>query len=200
MKKFLVVAVAISLAFLMAACAGTSVKRVDEHTITDLSGRWNDTDAQSTAEKMIEEMLNRPWLRRYMRDSGKEPRIIVGEISNRTDEHIDVMVFRKEIENELTNAGDVIFVASATEREEIRAERADMQEYASDDTRKKFKREKAADFMLKGVLTSIPDQAGGTKAIYYQVNLELFNTETNEKAWVGQHKIKKVISRSRFGL
>jgi PBP1b-binding outer membrane lipoprotein LpoB len=91
-------------------------------------------------------------------------------------------------------------VASKDERDEMRDERTDQQDYASDDTKKSFKKEKAADMMMKGVLTSIPDEAGGTKAIYYQVDFELFNLETNEKEWVGQKKIKKVISRPGFGL
>jgi len=199
MKKFLVVTAVIAVAFALMSCGGTSVKRIDTSTMVDLSGRWNDADAQLVAEQMVEEMLNRPWLRKFLKNEGKEPRVIVGEIRNKTDEHIEIETFRKDIEKELTNSGDVKFVASKTEREEIREERADMQEYSSDSTKKQFKKEIAADYMLKGVLTSVADQLGGKKVIYYQVDLELFNTETNEKEWVGQKKIKKMIEKSSFG-
>ena len=199
MKKFLIVTAVIAVAFALMSCGGTSVKRIDTSTMVDLSGRWNDADAQLVAEQMVEEMLNRPWLRKFLKNEGKEPRVIVGEIRNKTDEHIEIETFRKDIEKELTNSGDVKFVASKTEREEIREERADMQEYSSDSTKKQFKKEIAADYMLKGVLTSVADQLGGKKVIYYQVDLELFNTETNEKEWVGQKKIKKMIEKSSFG-
>ncbi len=200
MKKTVIVMVVLSLAFVFSSCATMSVKRVDESTITDLSGRWNDTDSQLVAEKLVDDMLNGGWLRRYLKSSGKEPRVIVGTIANKSDEHISVVTFVKDLERALTNSGDVRFVASKTEREEIREERADMQEYASDASRKKFKKETAADFMLKGVLTSIPDERGGTKAVYYQIDAELFDLETNEKVWVGQKKIKKLIERPGFKL
>ncbi len=199
MKKFVALSLAVFAALVIVSCAGTQVQRVQTDTVVDLSGRWNDTDSQLVAEQMVKEMLERPWLRKFLKSEGREPRIIVGTILNKTDEHIETDVFRKDIEKELTNAGDVQFVASKSEREEIRAERADMQEYSSEKTAKKFKQEIAADFMLKGVITSVSDQAGGKKVVYYQVDLELWNTETNVKAWVGQKKIKKIIDRPSVG-
>lgn len=200
MKKSAVVLLVLALAMVFSSCASMSVKRVDESTITDLSGRWNDTDSQLVAEKLVDDMLNGGWLRKYLKASSREPRVIVGNIANKSDEHISVTTFVKDLERALTNSGDVRFVASKEEREEMREERADMQEYASDTTKKKFKQEKAADFMLKGVLTSIPDERGGTKAVYYQIDAELFDLESNEKVWVGQKKIKKLIERPGFKL
>ncbi len=199
MKKIFVMLLSLIAFVMFLSCSSTTIKRVDTSTVMDLSGNWNDVDAQMVAEQMVNEMLSRPWLKKYLKNKGREPRIIVGEIRNKTDEHIDVEVFRKDIEKELTNSGEVQFVASKAEREEIREERADMQEYSSEETRKKFKKEIAADYMLKGVITSIIDQKEGTKVKYYQVDLELFNTETNAKEWVGQKKIKKVIEKSKFG-
>ncbi|MBN2754570.1 MAG: penicillin-binding protein activator LpoB [Candidatus Goldbacteria bacterium] len=199
MKKLAMIFAVLAIAMVAISCAGTSVKRVETDTVMDLSGRWNDTDSQLVSEQMVKEMLERPWLRRFLKETGKEPRVIVGDIRNKTDEHIEVETFRKDIERELTNSGDVRFVASKSEREEIRDERADMQEYSSETTAKKFKKETAADFMLKGVITSISDAAAGKKVIFYQIDLELFDTENNEKAWVGQKKIKKVIDKPGIG-
>jgi penicillin-binding protein activator len=199
MKKVLFAVALVPLFILIAGCGGMQVQRVATDTVTDLSGRWNDTDAQLVAEQMVTEMTSRKWLKSFTKEKGREPRVIVGAIVNKTDEHIEIDTFRKDLENQLTNSGDVKFVASKNERDEMRDERTDQQDYASDDTKKSFKKEKAADEMLKGVITSIPDEQGGTKAIYYQVDFELFNLETNEKDWVGQKKIKKVISRPGFG-
>ena len=50
--------------------------------------------------------------------------------------------------------------------------------------------------MLRGDITSIVDQEDGTRVKYYQVNLELVNIETNKKAWIGEKKLKKVVSQS----
>jgi uncharacterized protein (TIGR02722 family) len=198
MKRVLLAVVVVLAASFFMGCAG-GVQRVASDTITDLSGRWNDTDAQLVAENIVDQVTNGKWLKSFYKEKGREPRVIVGTIKNKTDEHIEIDTFKKDVENALTNSGDVRFVASKEEREEMREERTDQQEYASDDTKKKFKGEKAADFMLKGVLTSIPDEKGGTKAVYYQVDFELFDQETNEKVWAGQKKIKKIISKAAFG-
>ncbi len=92
MRKIMVVLTVLSLALLVTSCA-TTVTRVSSDTITDLSGRWNDTDSQLVAEKIIDKMLNGKWLRKFLKKSGREPRIIVGKIRNKTDEHISVETF-----------------------------------------------------------------------------------------------------------
>jgi uncharacterized protein (TIGR02722 family) len=200
MKKALFAAAVLVL--MMAAftgCASSGVQRVATDTVVDLSGRWNDTDAQLVAEKIVDQVTNAKWLKNYLKAKGREPRVIVGEIKNKTDEHIEIDTFRKSIEYALTNSGDVKFVASKEDKQELRDERSDMQEYASDDTKKAFKKEKAADFMLKGVLTSVPDEKGGQKVILYQADFELWDLESSEKEWAGQAQQKKIISRSGFG-
>lgn len=51
--------------------------------------------------------------------------------------------------------------------------------------------------MLQGTINTILDEAGGTKVVFYQVDLELVNIESNIKAWFGQKKLKKVVERKR---
>jgi predicted metal-dependent enzyme (double-stranded beta helix superfamily) len=59
-------------------------------------------------------------------------------------------------------------------------------------------RELGADFMLLGQIDSILDSADGESVRFYQVELELIDIETNEKAWIGQQKLKKRVSRKRL--
>ncbi|MCE5300661.1 MAG: penicillin-binding protein activator LpoB [Spirochaetia bacterium] len=198
MKKLPVIAAILVVSSFFVSCAGTSVQRVDTQTITDLSGRWNDTDSQLVAEKMVSEALTFPWLKKFMTKNGREPRVKVGEIENRTDEHIDTIVFTKAIERELLKSGQVEFVASKAESSEIREERADQQEYSSEDTRKKFQKEIAADYMMKGKITSVVDQISGKKAVFYQVDLNMIDIETNQIVWPGQWQQKKIIERPGF--
>ena len=51
---------------------------------------------------------------------------------------------------------------------------------------------------MTGEINSIEDREGGTQITYYQVDLALTNIETNEKIWLGQKKIKKIIERKRI--
>jgi PBP1b-binding outer membrane lipoprotein LpoB len=46
---------------------------------------------------------------------------------------------------------------------------------------------------MNGVITSITDEYKNRKSVAYQINLELTNLETNEKVWIGQKQIKKLV-------
>ena len=177
------------------------VQRTAVEETIDLSGRWNDSDSRMVADEMIKDCLNRPWLPEFQSHKGKKPVVIVGTVINRSDEHINTQVFVKDLERALINSGLVDFVASRDERRELREERADMQlGFTSAETEKAMGRETGADFMLKGTLNSVRDQIKGQYVILYQVNLEFHNLETNRKVWIGQKKLKKVVSRSRWKL
>jgi PBP1b-binding outer membrane lipoprotein LpoB len=47
--------------------------------------------------------------------------------------------------------------------------------------------------MMFGNINSIVDQEGKKKVVFYQINLELADLETNEIVWIGSKKIKKYI-------
>ena len=184
-----------------AACATKSVTRINPADVTDLSGRWNDTDSRLVANQLIEQSLDAEWVRSY-RDAhgGVAPTVIVGDFSNRTTEHIPVATFLKDLEKAYVASGVVKVVAGAAERAEVRGERADQQQNASADTRARIGVEQGARYMLKGELQSITDSEKRERIVYYQVDATLIDLETNAKVWVGQHKIKKYIERKQFGL
>jgi len=189
------------LSVLLAACAPSQkVNRVDPGTQTDLSGKWNDTDARLVAEQMISDAIAKPWLDQWNRSHGTPPVVIVGRVRNETMEHIDTEVFTKEMERAFVNTGKVSVVADSEERRQIREERADQQQFASFETTKEMAKELGADFMLIGNINSITDEAVDNKtlAIFYTVNLEMVNVETNQKVWIGNKKIKKIIERKNF--
>ncbi len=196
-RNLVAVIAVIVIAGLFAGCGSSkTVSRVEPNTTIDLSGDWNDTDSRLVAEEMIKDVLGRPWLGQFTGAKNKSPNVIVGTIKNRTSEHISAITFTKDLERELLNSGKVTFVANKEERSEVREERADQQENASAESMKKFQQETGADFMLRGDISSIIDQEGGEKVKFYQVNLELVNIETNQKAWIGDKKIKKLVSQS----
>lgn len=181
------------------SCASTKVSRVETTAVTDLSGRWNDTDSRLVAEKMVKEALERPWIDNFQKKSGKQPTVIVGTVVNRSHEHISVQTFTKDLERELTNSGKVVFVASKGEREEVREERQEQAKHSTEETAKGPGKEIGADYMLKGTINTILDESEGVKAVFYQVDLEMIDIEKNTKVWFGQEKIKKIISKSRLG-
>ncbi len=188
----------IALSLWLGGCgAETRVTRVDPGVVTDLSGRWNDTDSRQVAEEMVKQALSYPWLENFIKAKNRPPVVIVGTILNRSHEHINVQTFVQDLARELTNSQKVTFVAGKGEREEIREERREQAVHAREDTQKSPGRELGADYMLKGSISTILDETDGVKAVFYQVDLEMIDLESNVKSWFGQKKIKKVIERKR---
>jgi len=197
--KSLTLIAAISVVMILNGCS-TVVKRLDSGEVTDLSGEWNDTDSRLVSEEMIRDVLGRPWIGSFISDNGNRPAIIVGEVRNLSHEHINVATFINDMERELINSGGVDFVASKTERGEIREERKDQELNASNETVKQMGQEYGADFMLKGSINTILDSEGDEQVRYYQIDLNLINLADNRKVWAGQKKIKKLVEKSAFRL
>ena len=192
----------IALGALLGLSAGCSqkVSRIDSNEVTDLSGQWNDTDSRLVSREMIDDVLSRRWMSKYTAKHHKVPTVIIGSIRNLSHEHINTRTFISDLEKELINSGEIDFVASASERDELRAERREQDLNASESTRKAMGNETGADFMLQGSINTIVDAIKGEQARFYQVDLTLINLETNRKVWVGQKKIKKTIEKSSWGL
>jgi len=84
-------------------------------------------------------------------------------------------------------------VQAGDKREALRNERVDQQSFSSSETAKNWGLELGADFMLQGTISSIVDTYKKEKIIYYQINFELSDLETNEIVWIGEKKIKKYV-------
>ncbi len=193
MKKISIIVLLASVIALV-SCQRRTVTRIDPGTTVDLSGRWNDTDSRLVAQEMVYDVMSRPWLARFEQRHDRRPVLIVADVRNRSHEHIDAETFIRNMERELVNMGSVRIVQSREFRELVREERADQHEFASPETVKKWQRELGADYMFTGTINSIVDQYRRQKIIYYQVNLELTDMETNEKVWIGEKQIKKNVA------
>ena len=177
---------------LFSGCKKT-VTRVDTNQDIDLSGRWNDGDSRRVAEALTQSALEGKWVEDFQKKYNKQPVIIVGMIQNKSHEHIEAETFIKDMEKEFVRTGLVRVVQNSVFREKLREERADQQEFASEDTQKKWGAELGADFMMFGTINSIVDKEGKKQVTFYQVDLELANLQTNEWAWIDGKKIKKYI-------
>jgi len=162
--------------------------------------RWNETDARKTAEHMIQGMLEKPWLNAFKgAHNGQKPVIIVSDVANRTDEHLDVKQLTDYIQDELINSGKVRFV-NKEQRQKILEEIGFQQSGAVNKaTAKKTGRAIGADYILTGSVSSSVHQMDGLKTVDYQTNLTLTNIETQEFEWSTKYEIKKRFKRSGAG-
>ena len=187
------------LVLILAGCSSSpSVKRVAEEEQIDLSGYWNDTDVRIVCDNLVSDCLNSPVvskrLTEYEVENGSLPVVVVGQFKNTSDEHIDVSVISKRMEAALLNSGKVDFVASSSERDDLRQERIEQQSWASEETAKALANEIGADFMLIGSVKTVVDQIDRKAVRNYFVYAEMIEIETGKKIWIGENsEIKKYI-------
>jgi len=184
---------------MLASCQSTvSVDRLSSDTDIDLSGNWNDTDIRLVASSLVKDSLNSPWMDKFRMKNMKNPVVIVGSFLNRSSEHIDTSIIAKRYEMELINSGKIDMVADVSFRATVRDEREEQQYFASESTAKALGKEIGADYLLQGSVRTNLDQVSGKSVRTYYVSAELIDIETNQKVWVGEETIKKMIKQSKY--
>lgn len=184
----------------LAGCAaapkpGPTVERTE--AAIDLSGEWNDNDADAVAAAMIGECLSGPWIQQW-RDAHDQKRPVVRlyPVKNKTSGYIDYRYFTKQIEAAFVRSGLVDVVSSREEAEDARDERDDQAQHAADDSAKSQGNELGADFILNGWLLAQDDQLEGKQVRAYLTSMEMVEVQSQRKAWVGQKRIKKLITKA----
>lgn len=171
----------------------------DPKQVEIVDDRWSQSDAHKVAASMINQVTTKPWLVGFEAANKKKPIVIVDEIANRTDEHIDTKALTEAMTDELINSGKVRFVNAEKRKqilEEIKYQNSGTTEAK---TKKSMGKQIGADFMLSGAISSSVHTQGGLKTVTYQTALTLTDLETAEIVWSGKEEIKKRFNRSSKG-
>ncbi len=201
MLRMFSLATALTAASMMASCGGKKVTRTaaDSTEGGDLSGYWNDIDANLVAKEMISDVMANSWANDYQSaNAGKKPVVkLMGVIKKTDDRNVNTDYFGKQLERQLLNSGRCRVVAAWGQDNVNVAEKARQATHASDDSVKSQGNETGADFTLQTVVNSQNETDGGGKSVRaYLVNMELVNVETNEKVWIGEKMIRKSIEQA----
>jgi uncharacterized protein (TIGR02722 family) len=164
--------------------------------------KWNETDARKTSEILIKSMLEKPWLTDFAKNhKGEKPFLLVDDVENRTDEHIDTKAIMEGIRYEVINSGKIRFV-EGQQRDKILKEikyQSESGMVASDKAKKKGK-QIGSDYLLTGAISSQVHSQKGLKTITYQTVLQLTDLETAEIVWTQKYDVKKRFNRSGAGM
>ncbi|MBI5367529.1 MAG: penicillin-binding protein activator LpoB [Planctomycetes bacterium] len=184
---------------LLAACgcsSGASHTRYEEPSRPSLvSERYNDTDLRTIAEAMVNSMVQHP----VIRDAATKPIIMVGMVTNRSDQHVDVKSLTDKIRTALIKTGCVRAI-DETARPELAAEyEYQSSGYVDPNQKKGPGKQISQDFHLRGDIASITDRGPGVQVNFMKFTMQLTDLSTNEIIWTDDKEIKKVTERPGTG-
>ncbi len=179
------------LALALSACSGSKAftrgEYADPNVIELLGDGFNENDLQLIAKKMVDSMASSS---AFQQIQGK-PLLMIGKMRNRTSEHIDVESLADKVKVNLSHTGKFAFVNKAA-REQLAEEYEYQGSGYVDPNKAKGPGEQAsADYLLTGVITSIIQEVGRDKLVYYKMTMELTNLRSSVIEWTDEKELRK---------
>lgn len=197
--KFPFILVALSALIALSACgpkAFTKGEYDDPTRVELLDDKFNEADLQQMAATISSAMITCEDVAK----AKKPPVVIMEQVQNKTEEHIDMQSLTDKIRTELIKSRKVKFVdkqARETLDEEYRYNEAGN---VAKEKQKKRGNQTGADYIMNGAMATNIQQVGNDKFIYYKLTMNLTNLETSEIDCVEEKEIRKKYRRRSVGL
>jgi uncharacterized protein (TIGR02722 family) len=161
-----------------------------------LNDKWSETDMQKVVKDLVASLVAHP----SIAAAKKTPLVMITQLQNKTDEHIDTQNIMDMVRVELMNTGKVSFVDKEA-REDVKGE-YDYQNsgVVSKESKKGPGKQEGADYILNGRLDAIVQEVGKDKTVYYKVTLNLTSLERNVIVWSGYKQMRKIYKKKSLGL
>jgi uncharacterized protein (TIGR02722 family) len=197
MKSLITVCV---LAFALASCGPKVFKKgeydSDVESTNLLNDKWSETDMQKVVKDLVASLV----AHKAIAGAKNPPLVMITQLQNKTDEHIDTQNIMDMVRVELMNTGKISFVDKEA-REDVKGE-YDYQNtgVVSKESKKGPGKQEGADYILNGRLDAIVQEVGKDKTVYYKVTLNLTSLERNVIVWSGYKQMRKIYKKKSIGL
>lgn len=168
---------------------GQSKKTIKEDTIKEPVPVWDEIDSEIISDSLITRSLQADWKKSF--SNKRKPIIVIGSISNLSDETADTLLIAKDIERGLLNSGEVSFISSKEMRETIRTDRKKRNDFSSDTEFKKYLKSLKSDFFLEGTFNVIADSSSVPIKKRFSLTVEILNANDGNTVWEGTETVEK---------
>lgn len=178
---------------LFGSCA-TEVTYEDPEGVEILSTDFNYTDLQAIAMQMTESFTaTNVW-------GTDQPRIVIGGIDNRTNQHIDTQNITDTIRTALIQSRKFSILESDAGIAEMDKELAYQATGVVDSAAAvELGRQLGAEYVMYGRFTTISAAGGDTRSVFYKFTLNAVNVQTRQIVWADEKQIRKRSEKGTFG-
>lgn len=183
----------------LTACGGpkafTKGEYDDPTRVELLDDKFNEADMQQMSDTIVKAIVACPEI-----GADKRPVVIVDQVKNNTEEHIDMSSLTDKIRTALIKSRRVKFVdreARETLDEEYRYNEAGN---VAKEKAKKRGKQTGADYVMRGAMATNIQQVGNDKFIYYKLTMNLVNLESSEIDCTEEKEVRKQFRKRSVGL
>lgn len=177
-----------------------STKEVDVDNMKHYDQDYDAADLRTLSTVMVNQLLPSP----FMAEQPAPPVMMIAEIRNDTDEHIDTRSLTDQMRVKLIQSGKIRFINEAR-RKEIMDEQGFQAANVTPGQNSAIGRQLGASYMLTGALSKIEKKSGRQvrvskqKFSYYKLTMEANDIETGEIMWIAEHEFARETSKPIIG-
>lgn len=178
-------------ALALCACVGnrafTRGTYEDPNVIEMLSDKFNENDLQLIAKKMAASMAEVP----QFAQSPQRPLVVIKTFKNSTSEHIDMKSLADKIQVALSKTGRFSFQDVAARKDVAEEYEYQGSGYVDANQAKGPGQQAGADYVLTGEVSSIVQEVGADKMVYYKMTSKLTNLRSGVIDWTDEKELRK---------
>ncbi len=159
----------------------------DPNVIEMLSDKFNENDLQLIAKKMADSMGGAP----QFASLPARPLVVIKSFKNSTSEHIDMKSLADKIFVALSKTGKFTFQDVAARKDVAEEYEYQGSGYVDPNQAKGPGQQAGADYVLTGEVSSIIQEVGTDKLVYYKMTSKLTNLRTGVIEWTDEKELRK---------
>ncbi len=187
---------------LTSGCAAfrQSTTEVDVDNMKHYDQDYDAADLRTLSTVMVDQLLPSP----FMASQPAPPVMMIEEVFNDTDEHIDTRSLTDQMRVKLIQSGKIRFV-NEVRRKEIMAEQGFQADNVTPGQNVAIGRQLGVRYMLTGALSKIEKKSGRQVRVskkvfsYYKLTMEANDIETGEIKWIAEHEFARETSKPLIG-
>jgi uncharacterized protein (TIGR02722 family) len=179
----------------LAACS-TSVTYEDPEEVEILSTDFSYSDLKQISQDLTNSFLGSG------RWEGEVPRIVVGGVVNRTNQHIDTVNITDTIETVFVQSGKFTVLPASGNYglEEMEKELAYQQSGKVDQAAAaELGKQLGAEYVFYGRFTSMEARGGDVSSVVYKFTMKALNVQTRQIVWQDEKDLRKREEKGLFG-
>lgn len=175
----------------VAACTGprayTRGTYDDPNAIEMLSDQFNENDLQLIAKKMVSSLGESPLVAQLQ----GRPTVVIRTFKNSTHEHIDMKSLADKIQVAVLKTGKFSFQDLGSRKDVADEYEYQGSGYVNPSQAKGPGAQVAADYVLTGEISSIVQEVGTDKSVYYKMTSKLTHVSSGLVEWSDEKELRK---------